>query len=391
MRRWFLFPFRLVNVSAVMRRYLSWTLLTNALFSWFVLPGVASAQVPATHAPYPHSQVISAIHWDWSTRVVAANGSDLWPVTWGPDDNLYAAWGDGGGFGGSDTDGRVALGFARIEGTPAHWRGISLNGGKDCLNPATFAKKGKTTGIVFVKGTLYATINLENGKWPDVDHALAWSTNYGATWTLADWRFSKGEGNLQPAKFISFGKDYAGAPRRYRGYVYLCGPKQSEGSGSGNQLFLAREPERSLQTQHGYELFAGLDEKGKPRWEHEQTLARSIFSDPNGVTPGAIVYVPALRRFLLTCFHVGPSQLGVFEATELWGPWRTVAYYEHWGAMGKEGEGLTCGFIPKWTSPDGLTTWAIFSVYGEGAKRGIDAHDKFNLIKATLEISNRKR
>ena len=35
-------------------------------------------------------------------------------------------------------------------------------------------------------------------------------------------------------------------------------------------------------------------------------------------------------------------------------------------------------------SADGLTLWSIFSVYGDGAKKGINAHDKFNLVKATL-------
>lgn len=35
-------------------------------------------------------------------------------------------------------------------------------------------------------------------------------------------------------------------------------------------------------------------------------------------------------------------------------------------------------------SADGLTLWSVFSVYGEGGKHGIKAHDKFNLIKATL-------
>ncbi|SPE62235.1 hypothetical protein SBV1_790019 [Verrucomicrobia bacterium] len=53
--------------------------------------------------------------------------------------------------------------------------------------------------------------------------------------------------------------------------------------------------------------------------------------------------------------------------------------------MGTEGEGLTCTFPQKWMSADGLTVWAIFSVYGEGAKRGINAHDRFNLVKATFK------
>jgi hypothetical protein len=36
-------------------------------------------------------------------------------------------------------------------------------------------------------------------------------------------------------------------------------------------------------------------------------------------------------------------------------------------------------------SADGLTLWSIFSVYGDGAKQGINAHDRFNLVKATLQ------
>src|SRR5207248_548699 len=66
----------------------------------------------AADAPYPRSPLIAGITWHWETLTTGAPGSDLWPVTWGPDDHLYAAWGDGGGFGGSDSDGRVAMGFA---------------------------------------------------------------------------------------------------------------------------------------------------------------------------------------------------------------------------------------------------------------------------------------
>ena len=62
--------------------------------------------------------MIAGVAWDWTTRRTAAPGSDLWPVAWGADDNLYTAWGDGGGFGGTDQDGGVATGFARIEGMP---------------------------------------------------------------------------------------------------------------------------------------------------------------------------------------------------------------------------------------------------------------------------------
>jgi hypothetical protein len=218
-----------------------------------------------------------------------------------------------------------------------------------------------------------------------VNHVLAWSTNNGATWIKADWLFARGEGSFQPAKFLAFGSDYTGVPAPLAGYVYILGPRQSVGRGSGNRLYLARAPGNRLRQRAAYEFFYKSDEAGQTMWVPDIAQAQPVFADPNGVSPGAVVFVPGLRRFLLICFHVGPGQLGVFDAPNPWGPWTTIAYYERWGDMGTEGEGLTCGFPQKWISADGLTLWSIFSVYGDGAKRGINAHDRFNLVKATLQ------
>jgi hypothetical protein len=144
-------------------------------------------------------------------------------------------------------------------------------------------------------------------------------------------------------------------------------------------------PTDKVRDAHAYQYFGGVDTSGKPSWQTNFSQAQPIFSDANGIGPGGIGYNPHLGIFLLATFHVGPGQLGVFESTEPWGPWRTIAYYEDWGQMGKEGEGLTCEFPEKWMAADGRNMWAIFSVYGQGAKTGIKAHDRFNLIKVTLE------
>lgn len=359
--------------------------MNGVAFSWLLCLLLAVAASAASQPPYPPSEVFQSITWHWETHKAAAIGSDLWPVTWGADDNLYAAWGDGGGFGGSDSDGRVALGFARIEGDPAHWRGINVNGGKNPEHPASFPRKGKTTGLVSVDGVLYATVNLEDGKWPNVNHVLVWSTNNGATWGKADWLFPKGNGNFQPAKFLVFGRDYQGVPASLGGYVYIYGPRQSADRGSGNRLYLARVRRDKLRERRAYEFFCKHDSAGPPVWSADAAQAQPVFADTNGVTPGAVVYLPAWNRFLLTCFHVGPGQLGLFDAPTPWGPWTTIAYYERWGDMGTDGEGLTCGFPQKWMSADGLTLWCIFSVYGEGGKIGINAHDRFNLVRVTLQ------
>src|SRR4051812_28721654 len=87
----------------------------------FALTAAETNLAPQT-APCPPGKTFRSIEWHWDTYQTAAPGSDLWPVTWGPDDQLYTAWGDGGGFGGSDSDGRVSLGFAKIEGDPQHFQ-----------------------------------------------------------------------------------------------------------------------------------------------------------------------------------------------------------------------------------------------------------------------------
>ena len=59
----------------------------------FAYSSDAAARRPVP--PYPPSTVIKGINWHWETHRTAAPGSDLWPVTWGPDGHLYVAWGDG--------------------------------------------------------------------------------------------------------------------------------------------------------------------------------------------------------------------------------------------------------------------------------------------------------
>ena len=344
--------------------------------------GLPAAEPPAP--PYPPSTAIQSLIWHWNTYRTAAPGSDLWPVTWGPDDLLYAAWGDGGGFGGSDSDGRVSLGFARIENGPEDFHGVNINGGKNAEHPASFPKRGKTGGLLFIDHTLYAMVNLQDAPWPNVDHVLAWSTNSGATWTRADWVFPKGAGNFQPAKFLNFGPGYTGVPTGLSGFVYLYGPRQTAPKDEEWEILLARVPQDRIRVRSDYEFFAGAGADGTTTWTADPAKARPVFADTHGASAPAVCYVPALKRFLLASFHTGPGQLGVFEGPEPWGPWRTVLYVEDWGGMGTQGEGLTCDFPQKWMSADGLTLWNVFSVYGPGAKKGIKGHDRFNLVKVTV-------
>src|SRR5205807_4291541 len=123
----------------------------------------------------------------------------------------------------------------------------------------------------------------------------------GTTWAKADWFFPPGKGQFEPAKFINFGRDYTAVPARLAGYIYLVGPAFDVGStGRGKSLYLARAPIEKIRERAAFEFFTGAGPPSAPRWERGFGSAQPIFTDTNGVSPGAIAYVPALNRFLLS-------------------------------------------------------------------------------------------
>jgi hypothetical protein len=163
--------------------------------------------------PYPPSPVIARVEFDFATHRRLAPGSDNWPTTWADDGHLYSAWGDGGGFGGTNSQGRVLLGVARIAGNPPNYTGKNVWGGFEPENPAQFG--GKSYGILCVAGVLYLWVAPQPN--PHLAHSqIASSKDHGATWRLADWKFPFSDSLTIPT-FLNFGRDYAGARD---GYVY---------------------------------------------------------------------------------------------------------------------------------------------------------------------------
>lgn len=336
-------------------------------------PGHA-ASPSSSNPPYPASSVIKGITWDWGSRVRKAPGSDLWPVTWGAGNNLYAAWGDGGGFGGTDSKGRVSLGFAKIEGSPEHFTGVNIWGGEAGKNPAQFG--GKSGGMFSANGTLYAWINLQNRPWPHPDVTLAWSDNLGATWEKAAWIFPGTNAAFRPEGFLNFGRDNANARDQY---IYIYG----RDVGNDRAAFLARVLPSNLRDKTRYEYFCGLGGKGAPEWSTNIINRRPCFSDPNGVEGFTVIYNQPLGRYIATTAHGNVARLGIFDAPQPWGPWTTIAYYDDWGGYPKHGgEALAYSFPTKWISNDGLTMWMIFSAYDPPT----DSLDSFNLVKCTLRL-----
>ncbi|HSI13317.1 MAG TPA: hypothetical protein VK961_14800 [Chthoniobacter sp.] len=170
-----------------------------ASFSLAMLPIGAPAAEPTrsdiNRPTYPPSPVIEHVEFDFSTHKRFALGGDNWPTTWADDGHLYTAWGDGGGFGGSNSKGRVTIGVARVEGDAATYAGHNVWGGFAAEHPAQF--EGKSYGILSVGGVLYMWV--EHQPEPHLAACqLATSQDHGATWRLADWSFQYADGLTVP-------------------------------------------------------------------------------------------------------------------------------------------------------------------------------------------------
>ncbi|MEO2048088.1 MAG: DUF4185 domain-containing protein [Pirellulales bacterium] len=315
-------------------------------------------------APYPQSTYIDSVTWDWDSVVRRAGGSDNWPITWADNGHQYTSWGDGGGFGGT----RVSLGVARIEGSADSFTGINVWGGDNAENPAQF--DGKSYGILSVDGDLYQWLRQTDKVGGGETHGrLAKSTDHGATWTRADWDYGASTiSGVFSETILNFGQDYAGARDDYV-YSYLTHSKAGGGfnivkinasgspdsSGTG-KINLARVPKDQIMSQGAYEYYTG-DIGGTPQWSSDLTQRAPVFEDPNGVGWNASVsYNAGLGRYLLMTEHFAgginqfTGNLGLFESTEPWGPWKTIEYVENddWGGFGST---FFWNFSNKWTSP----------------------------------------
>src|SRR3954470_10653862 len=100
------------------------------------------------------SPVIKQILWAPKETIVRqARGSDNWPMTWGDDDALYTAYGDGTGFE-PKLKQKLSLGLARITGGPDDFTGLNLPA--PTAEAAGDGRKGrKASGLLMVDGVLY--------------------------------------------------------------------------------------------------------------------------------------------------------------------------------------------------------------------------------------------
>jgi CubicO group peptidase (beta-lactamase class C family) len=339
-----------------------------AVLKPFFEPIVASVHGPqevslAVAPACPPSPVIRGITWAPPETIVRrARGSDNWPMTWGDDDRLYTAYGDGWGFE-PRVEQKLSMGLCTVTGTPDHFQGRNLRS-PTAERTGQGAEGPKVSSLLMVDGVLYMLIrNTGNAQ-------LAWSPDRGRTWTWSDWTFRVSFG--YPA-FLNFGKDYAGARDTY---VYVYSHDADSAYQRADRMVLARVPANRIRDRAAYRFFEGLQD-GAPVWTRDIQRRGPVFTCPGACYRSSVSYHAGLRRYLWCQTGRGEDTrhaggFAIYDAPEPWGPWTTAYHTSAWDV----GPGETSCLPTKWMSADGRTVHLVFS-----------GDDAFSVRRGTLQVA----
>jgi hypothetical protein len=357
--------------------------MKKAIISLFLIIAIIRSLI-AQQLPYPPSPVVKEIQFDWSSHIRLASGSDNWPITWADDDNQYTVWGDGGGFGGTNSIGRSSIGVASIEGTWHNFKATNIWGGYNSVNEHSIT--GKSYGIVCINDILYMWVGMfETEEDPFKEVKIAWSMDHGSSWEFTPWSLERKEDVMMPT-FCNYGQNYLGAKDEYV-YSYLIRFQSYEGPDDYEDkvdwlncqkpgyIDLARVPTDMILNRNSYTFFAGMKDNN-PVWTKDIKNRTPVFENIEGIGWCiSVIYNEGLDRYFLTTEHTETHRgnISIFDATEPWGPWTTVLYEKEWGIDHIPLNTFYWNFSNKWTSKDGKDFSMIFT--------GRKENDSFNLIR----------
>jgi hypothetical protein len=371
------------------------------LLSTKTLAVTTAAATSTGDAAYCPSVVLNPVTVSWGSGIAQLNGSDLWSQTLGSDGNEYGFFGDGGGFGGSNSP-YVSWGIGEItSSTPGSLSGaVNVYGGINPLHPASIS--GKASSILAIGSNFYAlggvkATGTSQTKGGADNLNIVYSTGNAWSWTdnAPNWTFCTATGsttNFCPGIFLQNGAGYAG---NTDGYVYIYGGTQNDYYGNGTPgvahvyLWRVRSTQAEILDQTDYQAFNGVDLNGDPKWVTGSfstlvSAMKPVFVDQQSRPLGLskVVYNAGLNRYIASA-EGAVNQVAFYEAPNPWGPWASIGYFNSnpsdnsggWGNLGQgisltgwgggsHGDGLGIHFAPKWTSTNGQTMWVVFSSDG---------------------------
>lgn len=339
------------------------------LFLGLCLLLATAATACGAQPPYPRSPVIGWLDWD-STATALAPGSDNWPATWGPDNRLYTAYGDGWGFRNPAPPEKLSMGWARLEGEGSDPSGFNIPSPHEQLGDGPRGKKA--SGMVCIRGALYLAVRNadQNGNGVEI-----WASHdRGRMWRDSGWDFPE----LGYGAFLNFGRDYHNSRDEY---VYLYSPNISTAYIETDEVVLARAPVGRIMYREAWEFYAGGSD-GSPEWSSDIEDRRPVFVFPGGCNRLDVTFNAGLNRYLMTMrsraeIPGNPNYFGIFDAPEPWGPWTTAFYTEKslvdMSALdgGNGGWGESQHIPSKWISEDGRRFYLLYSGDDHFRTRGV--------------------
>jgi len=350
----------------------------------------ANNLTPST-SPIPSSDYITDVYFDPESVISLAPGSDNWAITWASDGEQYTTWGDGGGFGGTNSKGRVSIGVGRIVGQHNDFLGINLWGGHNAKTPATFS--GKSYGLIDIDNQLWMwKTGNKSGHSAFLEQTLYLSTDGGLTWQETEVSYTTesfgGKLGFYAPTFLQFGPGYSGAKDEY---VYVYAPEALSDNWNvqiPGKISLFRAHKDKLGTASGYQFFAGLDKNHLPKWTADINQRQPVFQDQRGTMRTSASYNPGLKRYflitqLISRFQDEGGMIGIFEAKEPWGPWKEVLAKNAWQLGLQNGKKtIFWNFSNKWTSPNGKEFTLVYT--------GPDS-DSFGAIRGQFKLATDRK
>jgi hypothetical protein len=365
------------------------------------LKDTGAAACPAPASPVPANSGTAAIK---AVQVVGdpvyyPSFGDLWMSTWADDNRLFFSWGDGAGMGYG-----YPVGYPAYQSpdfiTPAPcvkgdlfpcelWCNINLCDGAHSYPPARLVDTGvlavggpvpafdsaeivsldvpsgdpfilqdpggpidiadrndKPSSLLFYDGRLYFAGHLST-EGPGMGY-LAYSDDYGQTWTEVPNSPWGATSNFRVLMFINMGQAYT---LNQDGYVYALGIGQ-ETDWQARSVYLARVPTSSITDYGAYEYFTGMN-GDTPQWASAQSDATPLDA-LSTIAQGSAIYHAGTGQYLFmsatTDYMPVPDQPfgygGLFAAPQPWGPWKQV------GVLCFAPECDDGGYDPVWTERD---------------------------------------
>lgn len=305
---------------------------------------------------------------DAPTAIGVSDG-DLWPNCWSGDGALYAANGDGAGFGSVTSD----IVMNRITGSPASddLFGVGLATG-DALGQVWSSDEGvtrKPTGMLCIEDTLYLAVQDLAADFNAAPNAtIARSDDHGETWSWDQKGPMFADGVFTTVWFADYGKDAEHRPDK--DYVYAYGldgnwrDSFTDVVPDPTELFLARVPVASIQNRSTWEFYAGAPGAADATWTRDVAEKQPVLVDDRRtaydmsvISQGGLTYLPKRDRYLYTSWTEYTFEF--YEAPRPWGPW-TPILSEDFGEYPWQADrigGYATTVPSKFVSDDETTMW----------------------------------